>query len=72
MKFQNFLSRTTGPNSIKLGTKNHLVIGIQVCENEGPHISQGGDNYEIAKLKKYSFQEPLGRFQPNAAQSILV
>ena len=48
MKFQNFLSRTTGPNSIKLGTKNHLVIGIQVCENEGPHISQGGDNYEIA------------------------
>ena len=36
-----FFSRTSGPISIKLGTKHPLVKGIQICLNEGPRISKG-------------------------------
>jgi hypothetical protein len=31
-----FFSRTTGHNSIKLGTNHHWVKEIQVCSNKGP------------------------------------
>ena len=44
-----FFSRTTGPISTKLGTEHHWVKGIQVCWNEGPHLSQRGDSWEIEK-----------------------
>ena len=36
-----FFSRATGPNSYKIGTKHPYVMGIQVCLNEGPLLSQG-------------------------------
>ena len=43
-----FFYKTTGPNSIKLGTKHPRVVGNQVCENEGPLCYARGVNYEIA------------------------
>ena len=45
-----FLSRTTEPISIKLGTKACLMMGIQVCPNEGRHPFPKEDNYEIANI----------------------
>jgi hypothetical protein len=48
--FKIFFSRTTGPNSIKLGTNHPWVKGIQVCSNEGPGLFQRGDNYKNVKI----------------------
>ena len=45
-----FFSRTTGPNSTKLGTHHPWVKGLQVCSNEGPGFLQRGDNHENAKV----------------------
>ena len=45
-----FFLRTTGPISIKLGTKHPWVQGIKVCSNEGPCPFPRGDNYEIVKI----------------------
>ena len=45
-----FFSRTTGPISIKLGTKYSWMKGIQVCSIEGPRPSQRGDNWERIKI----------------------
>ena len=75
MKFKIFFSRTTWPISTKLGTEHCLVKGIQVCSKEGSRPFPRGDNYEIVKIHwqnlKTSSPEPLSKFQPNLAQSIL-
>jgi hypothetical protein len=47
--FLNF-SRTTGHNSIKLGTNHPWVKGIQVCANKWPGPLQRGDNHKNLKL----------------------
>ena len=77
MKFKkNFFSRTTEPISTKLGRKHPWVKEIPVCLNEfkGPALFQG-EIYEIVKyinkIKKSSYPEPLGHFQPNLAQNML-
>ena len=49
-------SRTTGPISTKLGTKHPLVMGIQICSNEGPCHFLRGDNNEIAKIHWWTFK----------------
>ena len=49
-KFKKIFSRTTGPISIKLGTRHHWMMRIQVCSNEGSHLFPRGDNYERAKI----------------------
>jgi hypothetical protein len=36
-----FFSNTSWPNSIKLGTNYHWVMGIQVCSNKGPVLFKG-------------------------------
>ena len=41
---------TTGPLSIKLGTKHSWGTGIQICLNEEPRPFQRGDNYQIVKI----------------------
>ena len=46
---KNFIFRTTGSISTKLGTKHAWVVVIQVCSNEGPHPSPSGYNIEIVK-----------------------
>jgi hypothetical protein len=38
-------SRTTGPNSIKLGINHPWVKGIQVCSNTTPDLLQKGVNH---------------------------
>ena len=49
-----FISRTTGPISIKLGTKHPWGKLIQVCSNEGQPLLQG----EIKiKHQKYTDKE---------------
>jgi hypothetical protein len=48
--FKIFFSRTSKPNSIKLGTDNPLVKGIQVCSNKGSGRFQRGDNYKNVKM----------------------
>jgi hypothetical protein len=47
-----FFSRTSRPNSIKLGTNYFLKKGIQVCSNKGPGFLQRGDtcNYKNVKI----------------------
>jgi hypothetical protein len=45
-----FFSRTSWPNSIKLGTHYPWVKGIQVCSNKGPVPLQRGDNYKNVKM----------------------
>jgi hypothetical protein len=45
-----FFSRTSLPNSIKLGTHYPWVKGIQVCSNKGPGPFQRGDNCKNVKL----------------------
>jgi hypothetical protein len=45
-----FFSRTTGQILIRLGTNHPWGKGIQVCSNEGDHLSLRGDNSE--RLKK--------------------
>ena len=47
---KNVFSKTTGPFSTKLGTKNPWVKGFQVINIRGSAHSQRGDNYEIGKL----------------------
>ena len=42
--------RITGPISTKLGTKHPLVMGIQTCSNEEPHLFPRGDIYGQAKI----------------------
>jgi hypothetical protein len=44
-----FFSRTTGPNSIKLGTNYLWVKGIQVCSKKGPCLLQWGDDKKMLK-----------------------
>jgi hypothetical protein len=49
-KFLNiFFSRTSRPNSIKLGTHYPWVKGIQVCSNKGPGPLLRGDNHKNVK-----------------------
>ena len=45
-----FFSRTTGPISIKLGTKHPWVEGIHVSSNEERRLFLRGDNNELAKI----------------------
>jgi hypothetical protein len=50
----NFFSRTTGPILTRLGTNHPWGKGIQVCSNEGRHLSLRGDNSKRVKIhKKY-------------------
>ena len=60
-----FFSRSNDLISTSLGTKHPLVLGIQVCANEGPHPSSRGDNSE----NTLTTPEPLVQFQPNLALS---
>lgn len=64
--FRKFISssRTTKPNSIKIGTMHHWVVGIQTYSEEGSHLFIRGDNNRTAKID--------WRFQPNLAHSITV
>ena len=41
-----FFLRTTGPISMKLGTKHPKVMGNHICSNEGPCPFPRGDNSE--------------------------
>jgi hypothetical protein len=43
-------SRTSRPNSIKLGTNYPWVKRIQVCSNKGPGPLQRGDNHKNVKM----------------------
>ena len=45
-----FSSRTSCPNSIKLGTHYPWVNEIQVCSNKGPGPLLRGDNYKNVKM----------------------
>jgi hypothetical protein len=45
-----FLSRTSLPISIKLGTNLSRVKEIQICSNKGPGPLQRGDNHKSAKM----------------------
>jgi hypothetical protein len=45
-----FFSRTSWPNSIKLGSNCRWVKGIQVYSNEGPGPLQRGDNHKNVKM----------------------
>jgi hypothetical protein len=45
-----FFSRSSRPNSIKLGTNYPCVKGIQFCSNEGPGPLQRGDNCKNVKM----------------------
>jgi hypothetical protein len=57
--FKIFFSRTSRPNSIKLGTHHPCKKGIQVCSNKGPvsllHVLRG-DNYKKCKNGVGSFK----------------
>ena len=44
-------SKTTGPISTKLETKHPRVKGIQIFQNEGPHLFPRGDNCEMVKIQ---------------------
>ena len=48
--FKNLLLQNQWANFTKLGTKNPLVKGIQVCSNEESRPFLRGDNYDIAKI----------------------
>jgi hypothetical protein len=50
LKKKKFFSRTSKPNSIKLGTNNPWVKGVQVCSNKGPGPLERGDNYKNVKM----------------------
>ena len=54
--------RTAGPISINLCTKYSLVMGIQVCLNEGPRPVQRGDNNEIAKIYLLNLSSKIGKY----------
>jgi hypothetical protein len=43
-------SRSSKPNSIKLGTHYPYLKGIQVCSNKGPGPLQRGDNHKNVKI----------------------
>ena len=45
-----FFSRTSCPNSIKLGTHYPWMKEIQVCSNKGPVPLLRGDNYKNVKM----------------------
>jgi hypothetical protein len=50
---ENFLkifSRTSKPNSIKLGTNYPWLKGIQVCSNKGPGSLQREDNHKNVNI----------------------
>ena len=49
-KLSPFSSSSPEPISTKLDTKYPWVKEIQVCSNEGPRLSQRGDNWEIIKI----------------------
>ena len=52
LRIKNFLSRTYGPISTKLGTKHSCMKGIQFCLNEGLRpFPIGNNNIEIAKTQ---------------------
>ena len=66
-------SRTTRPNSIKIGTMHPWVVGIQTYSEEGSHLFLRGDNNRTAKIDwRKSSLDQLVQFQPNLAQSITV
>jgi hypothetical protein len=46
-----FFSRTTGPNSTRLGTNHPWVEGFQVCANEGDRPSARGDKNALKIFK---------------------
>jgi hypothetical protein len=48
--FLKIFSRTSRPNSIKLGTNYPWVKGIQVYSNKGPCPLQRGDNHKNVKM----------------------
>ena len=45
-----FFSRTSRPNSVKLGTNYPWMKGNQVCSNKGPGSRQRGDNHRNVKM----------------------
>ena len=49
-------SRTTGPISIKVGTKHPCLKVIQVCLNEEPHLFPRGNNYKIMNKHWQNFK----------------
>ena len=57
-----FFSRTTGPISIKRGTKHPWVTGIQERSNEGIRPFQGEIITKIAKFKNLFLQNHLANF----------
>ena len=50
-----FFSRTTGPISIKLGTKHPWVKGIPFWSKKWPYPFPRGDNYEVVKIHWRNF-----------------
>ena len=56
-------SRTTGPISTKLGTKHHLVMGIQDCSDGSVKPISKGNLYRKGKILKSYTSEPLDQFQ---------
>jgi hypothetical protein len=48
--FRNLFSRTSWPNSIKLGSDYPWVKGIQVCSNKGPGPLQREDNHKNVEM----------------------
>jgi hypothetical protein len=48
--FKIFFSRTSRPNSIKLGTNYLWAKGIEVCSNKRPGPLQRGDNHKNIKM----------------------
>jgi hypothetical protein len=49
-QIQSNFSRTSRPNSIKLGTNYPWVMGIQICSYKGPGPIQRGDNHKNVKM----------------------
>jgi hypothetical protein len=64
--FLKIFSRTSKPNSIKLGTNHPLIKGIQVCSNKWPGLLQRGDNH---KNGVGSFQNFLQNHKANFNQT---
>ena len=66
-----FFSRTTGPISIKRGTKHPWVTGIQERSNEGIRPFQGEIITKIAKFKNLFLQNHLANFNQTWHKTLL-
>jgi hypothetical protein len=71
-----FFSRTSRPNSIKLGTNYPWVKGIQISSNKGPGPLQRGDNHKNEKngmgsSKNFLLQNHWANFNQHCHRSSL-